>query len=113
MPKKFVEETITVAVFVGTGKVWIRKGEYQDFPSKIFCLTLPKNFAGESITVAVFLGTGKFWIKKGDYQSLRRNFFVSQYRKLSWGNLSVFHYFRVSKNSMLQRFMSEFSVENF
>ena len=28
-------------------------GEYQDFPSKFFCLTVPKNFAGEPFS-AVF-----------------------------------------------------------
>ncbi len=35
-PKKFVEESITVAIFEGTGKVWIRKGEYQIFRRNFF-----------------------------------------------------------------------------
>ncbi len=42
-----------------------KKGEYQDFPSKIFCLTVPKYFEGESFTVAVISGTGKVWIRRG------------------------------------------------
>ena len=52
-PKFFVEESFTVAAMSATGNVWIRRGEYQDFPSKIFCLTVPKNSVGESFTVAV------------------------------------------------------------
>ncbi len=48
VPKIFVGESFTVAVFLDTGKTWIRSGggEYQDFPSKIFRLTMPKKFAG-------------------------------------------------------------------
>ncbi len=43
VPKYFVGESFTVAVILGTGKVWIRRGvEYQAFLSKIFCLTVPK-----------------------------------------------------------------------
>ena len=40
-------------------------GEYQDFPSKVFCLTLLKFFVGESFTVAIVSGTGKVWIRRG------------------------------------------------
>ena len=39
--------------------------EYQDFPSKNFCLTVPKVFLEESSTVAVNSGTGKVWITGG------------------------------------------------
>ena len=43
--KIFVEEFITVAVILGTGNVGIRRErEYQDIPSKIFCLTVPEKF---------------------------------------------------------------------
>ena len=35
-------------------------GEYQDFPSKIFCLTVSKFFVGESFTVAFFWVPKKF-----------------------------------------------------
>ena len=41
-----------------------RGGEYQDFPSKIFCLTLPKTSVGESFTVANF-GYRKSWDERG------------------------------------------------
>ena len=42
-----------------------RGGEYQDFPSKIFCLTVPKNFVGEFFTVALISGTEKNWRREG------------------------------------------------
>ena len=35
------------------------EGEYQDFPSKIFCLTIPKNFVGEPFGVSE-----NFWYRK-------------------------------------------------
>ena len=31
-----------------------REGGNQDFPSKIFCLTVPKDYVGESFIVALF-----------------------------------------------------------
>ena len=42
-----------------------RGGEYQDFPSKIICLTVPKNFAGEPFRVSVISGIEKVWIRGG------------------------------------------------
>ena len=32
-------------------------GEYQNFPSKIFCLTVPKIFVGEPLSVSLISGT--------------------------------------------------------
>ena len=43
-------------------------GKHQDFPSKIFCLTVPKISVGEAFTVAIISGIGKIWIKRGGYQ---------------------------------------------
>ena len=65
VPKKFVGESITVPVFLGTGKVWIRKREYQEFPWKIFCFTLSKNFLGESFSVSLVSGIEKFYASEG------------------------------------------------
>ena len=59
MPKNFVGEFFTVSLFSGIGKVWIMNGEFQDFLSKFFCLTVPKNSVGESFTVAVVSGSEK------------------------------------------------------
>ena len=93
MSKKFVGEPYSVSLIAGTEKVWLREGgEYQDFPSKIFCLTVPKNFVGESFTVAIISGTEKIWIREGgSIKTFRRKFFFSQCRKNSQGNLIVFH----------------------
>ena len=41
-----------------------RGGEYQDFPSTIFCLTVPKNSVGEYFTVAIISGIEKVWIRE-------------------------------------------------
>ena len=55
---------------------------YQDFPSKIFCLTVPKNFAGEPFSVSLISGTEKVWIRGGGSIKIScRKFFVSQCRK--------------------------------
>ena len=64
-------ESFSVAIFSGIEKVWIREGgEYQDCPSKIFCLTVPKISVGESCTVAISSGIEKVWIRGGggEYQ---------------------------------------------
>ena len=37
----------------------IRRGEYQDFPSKFFCLTVPKNAVGEPFSLSLFSGIEK------------------------------------------------------
>ena len=59
-----------------------RGGEYQDFPSKTFCLTVPKTSVGESFTVAILSGIEKVWIRGGGVSRLSvEKFFVSQCRK--------------------------------
>ena len=61
-----------------------RGGEYQDFTSKIFCLTVPKISVGESFTVAIISGIEKVWIRGGgSIKIFRRKFFLSQCRKIS------------------------------
>ena len=39
--------------------------EYQDFPSKTFCLTVPRNFARKTFRVSLLLGAEKVWIREG------------------------------------------------
>ena len=51
-----------------------RGGEYQDFPSKFFCLTVPKSFLEVSFTVAVISGTKKVWIRRGSSRFSVENF---------------------------------------
>ena len=63
--EKFRREPFTVALISGFEKVWIREGEYQDFPSKIFCLTVPKNFVREPFRVSLISGIEKFYASEG------------------------------------------------
>ena len=35
------------------------RGEYQNFPSKIFCLTVPKTFVGEPLSISLISGIEK------------------------------------------------------
>ena len=51
-----------------------RGGEYQDFPSKFFCLTVPKNFAGETFSVSLISGIEIFYALKSYVTIFRRNF---------------------------------------
>ena len=86
MLKISVGESFTVATISGIEKVWITDGgEYQDFPSQIFCLTVPKNFVGEPFGVSLIAGTEKVWIRRGggSIKTFRRKIFVSQCRKIS------------------------------
>ena len=67
MPKVSVGESFTVLLISGIEKVWIRGGEeYQDFPSKFFCLTVPKISVRESFTVALDSGIEKVWVGEGE-----------------------------------------------
>ena len=58
-------------------------GEYQNFPSKTFCLTVPKNFVGEPFSVSLISGIGKIYASEGYVTIFRRKFFVSQCRNIS------------------------------
>ena len=57
--------------------------EYEDFPSKIFCLTVPKNFVGEPFSVSLISDIEKFYASEGYVTIFRRKCFVSQYRNIS------------------------------
>ena len=62
MPKISVGESFTAALISGIEEVWIREGGggYQDFPSKIFCVTVPKKFVGESFSHSIDSGIEKY-----------------------------------------------------
>ena len=59
-----------------------RGGEYQDFPSKIFCLKVPNISVGESFTVAIFSGTEEVWIRGGSIKLFRRKSFAHSPEKV-------------------------------
>ena len=63
--------------------------EYQDFPSKNFCLTVPKNFVGEPFSVSLIFGIENFYASEGHLTILSgkvQKRFVSQYRYNWQGN---------------------------
>ena len=62
-----------------------KRGEYQDFPSKIFCLTVRKFSVGESFTVAVICGSEKVYGQEGggEYQDFPSKIFGLTVPKIS------------------------------
>ena len=68
MPKNFVREP-SCDVFQkisGSKNLWIRGGEYQEFPSNILCPTVPKNFVREpSCDVFQKISGSKNFMDKG------------------------------------------------
>ena len=89
MPRIFVGQSFTVALFSGSEKFYGQHGggEYQDFSSNIFCLIVPNIFVEESFSVAVISGIAKVWIRgAGSIQIFCQKFFVSQWRKIQYGN---------------------------
>ena len=94
-------------------------GEYQDFPSKIFCLTVPKNFVGEHFSVSLISGIGKFYASEGYvtiFDFLSKFFCLTVPKNLVGGILQCFINFRHRK-SLDKRWggggVSRFSVGNF
>ena len=68
-------------------------GEYQDFPSKFFCLTVPKISVGESFTVALISGSEKVYGQEGgrEYQDFPSKIFCLTVPKISVGNPLLLH----------------------
>ena len=70
----------------GGEKVWIREeGEYQDFPSNVFYLTVPNISVGGVFSVS-FISLWKIWIREdGDIKIFIRIFFCLTVQKFSLG----------------------------
>ena len=75
VPKNFVGESFSVSLTSGPEKIWIKEGGvYQDFPSKIFCLSAEKFRRG------IFWCFTNFWSRKildkrrGSITIFRRSF---------------------------------------
>ena len=66
-----------------------KKG-YHDFPLKTSCLTVPKNLVAEPFGISENFGYRKILCIRGGYHDFLWEIFVSQYRKLSQRNPSVF-----------------------
>ena len=88
-PENFRWEYIIVATTSRTEKVWRRGGgEYQDFPSEFFCLTVWKTSVGESFTVALISGSEKIYGQEGgrEYQDFPSKNVCLTLPKTSLGN---------------------------
>ena len=97
-------------------KVWISKGLYQGFASKILCLTVPKLkiSVGESFTVALILCNEKVWIGKWVYQGFPSKIFCLTVPKLSVGESITVALFSGSEKVWIGGGgVSRFSVEKF
>ena len=87
----------------------------EDFPLKIFCLTVPKKLVGEPFGVSEIFGYRKISCirgGKGGYYDSRRKFVVSVLKNFA-GKPLCFRKFLVSKNFMDNRGegVSRFSIE--
>ena len=62
-----------------------RAGEYQDFLSKTFCLSVPRNFVWKPFSVSLLSGAEEVWIREGvgSIKIFCRQFSVSQCRNIS------------------------------
>ena len=64
----------------------MRGVEYQDFPSKKFCLTVPRNFVGRPFSVSLLSGAEKVWIReRGEYQGFLSKIFCLRVPKFFVG----------------------------
>ena len=70
--EKFRRGILYCCINFGYRKSLEKRGEYHDFPSKIFCLTVPKFSVGESFNVAFFSGTKKSLEKRGGGDGVSR-----------------------------------------
>ena len=113
--RNLVGESFFVALFSGIAKVWIRRGEYPDFPSTVFCHTVPKSYVGESFSVALSLGSENFWIGgRGEDQYFPLKTFCLTVPKISVGeSFTVALVSSIDKVWIRRVGVSRSSVENF
>ena len=80
-------------------------GEYQELPSKNFCLTVPKNFVGEHLCFTKLLVSKKLMDKRGGggreyHDFLSKSLLFHSAEKLRRGTLLCFKKLLVSKKPM-------------
>ena len=70
--------------FLVATKFTVKKaGEYQNFPSKFFRLTVSESFVGEPFILPLISRIEKINASKGYVKLFCRKFFVSKYRNIS------------------------------
>ena len=117
MPKKFVGESFSVSLTSGPEKIWRKEGGgvYQDFPSKIFCLTVEKFCRGILYCCNNF-GYRKSLDKGGGVSRYRKSldkggggvsrFSIGIFVSLYW-NISLENTLVLQKNSFIENFHEE------
>ena len=65
-------------------------GEWQDFPSKFFCLTLPKNSLRKSFSVSLISAIEKIYASAGYVTIFRRIFFSDSAESICRAALQCF-----------------------
>ncbi len=66
--------------FLTAKKIMDKKREkYQDFGSKIYCLTVPKTFVGEHFRMSLMSSIETFYAYEGYFKIFLRILIVSQY----------------------------------
>ena len=88
-----------------------KKGRYQDFRSKIFCLTVPKNFVGAAFTVASISVTEKVWRRGGGQQDFTSKIFCLTVPKVFVGESFTVAVISGTGKVWIRRGVSRFSVE--
>ena len=88
---------------------------YHDFPSNSYCLTVPKNFVRNHLMFqnAQMWGVKKIINKNGISRLPVENFFAHSAERFRCGKLWYIRKVRLSKNFMLKRVISFFSVDFF
>ena len=117
VPKNFVGEPFSVSLISGIGKTLCFRGLCHDFPSKIFLSHSAETFRRGTLLCCVsenFWWRKSLWIRgRGRYQKfLSKSFCLTVPKNFVEEPFRV-SLIRVSKNFMLQRVMSRYSVEKF
>ena len=108
--EKFCRGTLLCFTDFLASKTFMEKkgGEYREFPSKGFCLTLPKNFVGEPISVSLYLGIDKFFASEVKSRFSVENFLSHTAEKVRRGTLLCFTEFLASKTFLEKRWLGEY-----
>ena len=90
MTKIFVGQPLSVSLISGIEKVRTRdwgEGKYQDFPSKVFCLTVTKNSVGQPLNVSLISGIEKFYASEVMSRFSVQNILSHSDEKFRWATL--------------------------
>ena len=115
VPKTFIGESFTVAVFSGTGEVWIRKGEVSIFSVENFLSHSAENFCRGILYCCSNFGYRKSLDKKGggSIKIFRRKICLTVPKTFVGESLTVAVISGTGEVWIRKGGVSIFSVENF